>query len=234
MSYLADNAVISAELAGKIEVPHDDNFVGAGHTMETYSAGFITTSFGLEIPLAVKIFTEKRRADHYDDWHRERFLRSLAFVAIVSEEIPEIASKLPLFYAQLVDDSGKPIGQVTEDFSYGGQYPVYGYSEWWANRPEKVNKITRSIDGLVSSLIESTPDVPFRLRVDDDFTSHMLNEVQGVGPRIVDLFGEPIEVDPYARVPLDERPLADKWMGKILKTDRIEGEIDKHTVILAT
>lgn len=54
----------------------------------------------------------------------ERVTRDLVFAAVIYEHLPLLQQELPLFIGLVTDGTGKPISQLTEDFTKGGQYRI--------------------------------------------------------------------------------------------------------------
>lgn len=54
----------------------------------------------------------------------ERVTHNLAFAALIYDQTPSLREELPLFIGLAIDKIGKPIGELTEDFTRGGQYRI--------------------------------------------------------------------------------------------------------------
>lgn len=231
MSYLTDNTNIAAELRANLSLEMDSpgEWIGCGNTMETHESGIQHVGFGLEVPVAAKYFAKAMDYEEFSaDRNKIKFARGLGFISIIHERLPQHASRLPLFYLMLEDSSGQPVGQLTEDFSQSGEYAVRDYP--WSDRPQEVNNIAKDVEQLVETLLEEKFPDEQRLRPDDDFVARMLNEVYGLGPRFVDLFGSAVEFDPWLRVGLDERNNFEPAINNMFGADAILENLAAHTI----
>ena len=50
--------------------------------------------------------------------------RDLTLAALIYEHLPLLRPELPLFIGLVTDEAGEPLGELTEDFTKGGQYRI--------------------------------------------------------------------------------------------------------------
>lgn len=119
MIYLERNAEIIAEINRSASLTRGKE-IGSSSKTFTFSVGlYESVLLGTSVHMALKERPRRRRMDLV-----EEVQGALVVAALVFENIPEIRAELPLFIGTVTDEKGEPLGELTEDFTRGGQYRI--------------------------------------------------------------------------------------------------------------
>ena len=206
MIYLERSAEIIAEIRSQTLVR--GKVVGRSSKTDTTSVGsYDSVMTGASLHLAVK----ETFGSHITP--EEGVIRGLAFAGLIYDNIPVLRSELPLIIGLATEETGKQIGQLTEDFTKGGSFRI------WEVFKERIIHMGAGSEDLRRLIGGEHRGLPYLLN--DEELAHMFFEV---------------EADRFE----NQRRIGDfdtAWMHMSLFGDphldllrQIQGEIDRYTL----
>jgi hypothetical protein len=91
----------------------------SGKTTVTYLGKFHSEAVGRDLDIGLKEYSSKT-----EDVLNIQVATELGLIDLVEKNFPHLVGEFPLFHGVFLDENGKPIGVVTEDYSKNGTVPV--------------------------------------------------------------------------------------------------------------
>lgn len=165
MSYLERNEALIAELQAQGDKLERGEVVGQS-TFRTFTPAGSFQSEVLEREVCVGVKEHRDRDGLF--FVSTEVARGLAVITIITEEIPQLAPKFPLFYG-LVVDAAERAAIITEDFSRTGRLEITNYD----NLNSGIPKVPELSD------LEKVPDLFGTESMSREDLFHMIFTVDG-------------------------------------------------------
>lgn len=132
MVYLATNQARLAEIGQNVTLERGSLLGQKPHTKLTSLGQYRFEGLDSEVYLGLKESKE-------DIWTPKlRLVGELSLMRAIEESFPELVPQLPVVHGLIINDDGRDLGLITEDFSHGGKYDVNEVTDYHPNPAEKV------------------------------------------------------------------------------------------------
>ncbi len=122
MSYLERNQQTLAEIGQNLRLRRGSVIGRSPNTTFTSIGNYKSTILEKDLYIGLK---ENRHKE--GDFLRGWVARELVLINMIEQRFPQLLPEFPVFHGILEHPTGETLGVLTEDFSYGGRYPVKGF-----------------------------------------------------------------------------------------------------------